>query len=128
MQKQPCAHPGQSYPPQGPVILTWDAWPRAGLWWQSSSRRKAPCALLSRHPSEPPTALSSASACLQRSSPDPNVGPRQPPEEVERLGPRALSFWISSLFHDSQLRQQSLLEVRPSMELGHAWLCCHEGT
>lgn len=34
------------------------------------------------------------------------------PEELSTLPPRALSFWLGSLFHDSQLQQQELLEVR----------------
>ena len=62
----------------------------------------------------------SLSIFVQRPEPDPNIGPQHPPEEVDSLGPRALSFWISSLFHDSQLRQQSLLEV-PAL---HCWKSC----
>ena len=59
---------------------------------------------------------------MQRPEGDPAIGPKQPPEEVERLSPRALSFWISSLFHESQLRQQSLLEV------GSGLLACRMGS
>ena len=33
------------------------------------------------------------------------------PEELSTLPPRALSFWLGSLFQDSQLTQLALLEV-----------------
>ena len=50
-------------------------------------------------------------ACAQRKPDSQILAPRPLPQELDMRSPRELSFWIPSLFSDSMIHQQVLLEV-----------------